>query len=94
MTDQIETDIARAKRAALLIDDDLLRECFATLEASYIDAWRRATRDTDADAAYRERIWMALRVLDKVQSHLHAVINDGQMAQAQLEELKAERAAA
>jgi len=90
VTDRIATDIARAKRAALLIDDDMLKEAFASLEADYTKFWKATdARDTDA----RERIWLAMQVVGKVQAHLNAVIANGQIAQADLEQLKAERAA-
>lgn len=91
MTDRIETDIARAKRAALLIDDDLLKEAFATLEADYTKYWKATdARDTDA----RERIWLAMQVIGKVQAHLNTVLMNGQIAHDDLERLKAEKAAA
>lgn len=89
--DRIETDIARAKRAALLIDDELLREAFATLEADYTKYWKATdARDTDA----RERIWLAMQVIGKVQGHLNAVLLNGQIAQQDLDMLKAEKVAA
>lgn len=89
--DQIETDIARAKRAALLIDDELLKEAFSTLEAAYVEGWK-STKAIDTDT--RERVWIALQVLGAVRQHLNTVLNDGVIAQSDLERLKAEKAAA
>ena len=86
MDDKLQRDIVRAAKAKALLDDELLRESFARLEADYIAAWRiTGARDTDA----RERLWQAVNVLGKVREHLHRVAADGKLAQRQLDELAA-----
>ena len=81
--------LARAARAQALLNDDLLQESFAKLDADYIAAWRSTdARDDDA----RQRLWQAVNVLGKVKDHLSRVIADGKIAKAEIDAL-AERKA-
>jgi hypothetical protein len=87
--DKLHRDIVRGARAKALIDNELLAEAFARLDADYIAAWRTTpARDTDA----RERLWQATQIVGKVRDHLTAVLSNGKLAQRQLDDL-AERQA-
>jgi hypothetical protein len=78
----LNRDINRAAQAQALLDNDLIKEAFATLEADYIAAWRETSaRDTDA----RERLWQALQLVGKVRGHLAGVVAGGRFAQAELD---------
>jgi hypothetical protein len=84
--DKLHRDIARGNRARAIIDDELLVEAFARLDADYVAAWRAtAARDTYA----RERLWQATQIVGKVRGHLTAVLSNGKLAQRQLDELAA-----
>jgi hypothetical protein len=84
--DKLQRDIVRGSRAKALLDNELLQESFATLERDYIDAWKTsAARDTDA----RERLWQAVNIVGKVRDHIVKVLNDGKLAQRQLDDLAA-----
>jgi len=80
----LEYAAAKAMRAQALLDDKILAEAFTTLEANYISAWRRTTID---DAAGREKLFLAVNIVGKVRDHLSAVIANGKLAQAELNEL-------
>lgn len=82
--DKIALAISRAGKAEALRNDDMLNEAFASLESSYINAWR-STPARDADA--RERLWQAVNILGKVKEHLLTVVGGGKMARAELEAL-------
>jgi len=82
--DKIALAIHRAGKAEALRNDDMLNEAFASLEATYINAWR-STPARDADA--RERLWQAVNILGKVKEHLLTVVGGGKMAKAELEAL-------
>jgi hypothetical protein len=86
MTDKLHRDIVRGAQAKALIDNELLAEAFARLDADYIAAWR-ATPATDA----RERLWQATQIVGKVRDHLTAVLSNGKLAQRQLDELAARK---
>jgi hypothetical protein len=83
--DKLQRDIVRGARAKALMDDELLQEAFAKLEANYIGAWRATpARDTDA----RERLWQAVNVLGKVRDHLGQVAAAGKLAQRQIDDIE------
>jgi hypothetical protein len=82
--DRLQRDIVRGARAKALMDNELLQEAFAKLEADYIGAWRATpARDTDA----RERLWQAVNVLGKIRDHIGRVAADGNLAQRQLDDI-------
>ena len=83
MTDEIRLTAAtsRAARAQVLQNDDLLKEAFDTLEAEYVKAWRESPA---RDAEGRQLLWQAVNVVGKVKDHLMKVVNDGKIAQAEL----------
>ena len=82
--DKLQADIARGAQAAALLENVLLAETFARLEADYIAAWKTwAASDTEG----RERLWVAVNVLGKVQDHIRRVLSDGRLAQRHLHDL-------
>jgi hypothetical protein len=74
----------RAARAEMLVNDELLTEGFANLEAAYIEAWKLTT---PSDQIAREKLYLAVNVVGKLKQHLQAVITDGKLADAELKEL-------
>ena len=73
----------RAAKAQNLMNDDLLKEAFAKLEADYLEFWKNTpVRDQDA----RERVFHAINVIGKVKQHLITVLSDGKMAQKELDD--------
>ena len=79
--DKLEHAINKGQKARELIENELLQEAFAKLEADYIAAWRM-TRALDKDA--REKLWQAVNIIGKVRGHLGKVLADGKLAQADL----------
>jgi hypothetical protein len=86
MSDESRLDLATAKavRAQELLDNELLKGTFRTLEESYAAAWRATTID---DAAGREKLFLAINIVGKVRDHLASVVANGKLAQAELKEL-------
>ncbi len=87
MTDEIALTkaLARAARAEALLRDELLVESLDAMEREYIAAWQRsASRDTDA----RERLWQAVQVVARVRDHLTSVVNNGKLAQREMQDLE------
>jgi hypothetical protein len=86
MSDELALNRAseRGARAQRLLDDELLKEAFETLDRDYAKAWREtAARDTDA----RERLWQAVQIVGKVRDHLVTVVNGGKLAQREMNEI-------
>lgn len=94
MTDEnkLIRDTGRALRARQLLENELLAEAFKTLEDAYIAAWRSTAIE---DNAGREKLFLAINLVGKVQQHLATAIRDGRLAEVALEELahRRERAA-
>jgi hypothetical protein len=87
--DKTERAINRGARAEALLRDELLNEAFATLEQSYIQAWRLSPA---RDNVMREKLWQAVNIVGKVRNHLGKVAADGKLAQADLK-MRATKAA-
>jgi len=77
--------ITRAAKAEALLRNELLQEGFDYLEAQFIDAWRNS-EVTDNES--RERLYQLLKNLEALKGYFNTVIEDGKMANAQLEQVK------
>ena len=77
--------INRASKAEALLRNELLQEGFDYLEAQFIDAWRNS-EVTDNES--RERLYQLLKNLEALKGYFNTVIEDGKMANAQLEQVK------
>jgi hypothetical protein len=72
-----EEEIQRAERAALLLNEPLMAEAFETIETKLRDAWETSpARDVDG----RETLWLSIKLLKQLKSHLTSVIETGQLA--------------
>ena len=79
-----EAEVLRGRQAAELLEHPLLVEAFAALEQEVVNEWKNSpARDEDG----RERLWMMLRLSQKVRGYLESVITTGKMGQIQLKEL-------
>lgn len=86
MTDEfaLQRAAAKAARAQALLEDDLLKEAFSSLESAYTGAWRSTTID---DVTGREKLFLAINIVGKVRDHLTVIVNDGKLAVRELRDL-------
>lgn len=78
----------RAAEAAALLDNWLLKEAVASIEAALLQGWRDSpARDTEA----RERLWHQQRALTQILDYLRSVVETGVMVRKQAEEAQAAR---
>lgn len=82
--DKLAQATARAARAQALLGNELLTEAFEALESAYTTAWRSTMVN---DAAGREKLYLAVNIVGKVQEHLTTIVNDGKLAASQLRDL-------
>ena len=76
---------ARAEKAASLLRHELFIEAFDHLDAKFIEAWKSSeVADTEA----RERIYNLSQALSALRGYFQSVVEDGKLAEAQIEELK------
>ncbi|MGA7807152.1 hypothetical protein [Bradyrhizobium sp.] len=82
--DQLHVAVGRAARAETLLRDELLTEAFKALEDAYMRAWRSTTID---DVAGREKLFLAINIVGKVQAHLASAVSHGKLAQAEINQI-------
>lgn len=86
MTDEfkLRKDTERATAAQGLLDNAMLNDAFASLEAAYIQAWRSTHVD---ESGAREKLFLAVNIIGKVKEHLGTVVANGNLAAAHLRSL-------
>lgn len=77
-------DRDRGAKAKALLDTPLLVEMFDSLEAAYIDGWRKSP---PGDAEARERAWMAVRIILEVREGLEKIVASADFAAHALDAL-------
>lgn len=71
----------RGRHAKALLDDAVLSDAFAKVDAALVEAWRKTPhRDTEA----RENYFKAVDLLGKVRAALGEVVTHGEMSAATL----------
>lgn len=78
---KLAKDTARAVQAESIINNELIVEAFANLEAEYINLWRSTRAE---DQIGREKLFLAVNIIGKFRQHLQTIITDGKLAEAQL----------
>ena len=76
-----EEQVARAKEARSLLENPLLAEAFQSIKDEVIEQWQKAPAH---DVAGREKLWLTLKLLDKLQGTLRQTVETGKVAQATL----------
>jgi len=77
--------VERSAKAQALLRNEILQDGFDYLETQFITAWRgSAVADTES----RERLYQLLQNLDALKGYFQSVIEDGKLAQMQLDEVK------
>ena len=88
MSDMTEDEIRRAEQARYLLDHDLMKAAFAEVGDEIARQWRESpARDTEG----RERLYLMLRLLDRVRDTLQGHVETGKVARARLADLERER---
>ena len=72
MTFQEKLD--KAKKVKQILDDEVIKETWLDLEQKYVDEWIKTSPD---DIEKREMLYLSIQVLQHVQDHFQAVLNDG-----------------
>lgn len=76
------------ERARQLLEDETLTAIFEKVKEHYLDGWQATLPD---DVEGRERLYIAIQVLEHVRAHIRVVAEAGQLAKAQVERLKTRR---
>lgn len=78
--------LEEARRGARAFEElTEVRGALAALEAEYVEAWKNTgARDTDG----RDRLWQAVQIVGKVETHLRHLIDNGKIANKQVQEIR------
>lgn len=74
-----------ASRAREVLENEAFQWAFATLKKEIIETWQEAP---EQDAAGREKLWLSLKLLEKVQANLAVRLESGKLARLELEHKK------
>jgi len=77
----------RALKAKTLLENPLLRNAFDDLRSDFRKAWEDSS---DQDAEGRERLFLALKILNKVEKSLEEHVQTGKLAARTLEDIHRE----
>jgi hypothetical protein len=77
-------DARKGSEAKDLLENPILVEAFDVLEAEYLKAWRQSK---PADEEERERLWLAVGILDEIKRHLRVVVENGTMAKRDIDKI-------
>ena len=67
----------REEHANRILTDPLYQEAYQVLKDDLMNRWEHSG-STELEA--RESIWLAMRLLDRIHSHLKSIIETGHMA--------------
>jgi len=68
----------REEQATRILTDPLYKEAFEVLKEDLMNRWEHSG-STELEA--RESIWLAMRLLERIQGHLKSIIETGHMAE-------------
>ena len=68
----------REEKANRILTDPLYKEAFDVLKEDLMNRWEHSG-STELEA--RESIWLAMRLLERIQGHLKSIIETGHMAE-------------
>ena len=66
----------RGRRAKDLVDDPLLQESYDILREDLMNRW---THSGSTDSEARESIWLAIRLLERIEGHIKSIVETGHM---------------
>jgi hypothetical protein len=81
-------DASRTSEADGLLNNALFQEALKEVETQLIQAWKN-TKPRDVEG--REGAWAAIQQLGNLQGYIRSVLDDGKIAQRQLNDLQAGR---
>lgn len=87
--DKLQKDISKAAKARALGEDEAFNGAVAQVREALMQNWVNCK-----DPEGRDRIWITVNLLEKLADALVATVNDGKLAQAQIDALAAREKAA
>lgn len=77
-------DIELGEKARSVVENETFKDAFVAVRNRYIESLINTAED---DTAVREKAYMAVRMLDEVESHIISVMDKGKLAKQHLDKL-------
>lgn len=88
MTDALDKELLAGRDAQYLLEHPTFVEALTKIRAEITDQWSASpARDTDG----RERLWVMLKLLDRLEGHIKTVAETGKLAAKQIADIEAKR---
>lgn len=81
MAKTLEQRVYDASRAKEVLENEAFQQAFDDIRQEYTQAWMNSPA---RDAEGREKLYLMIKLTDKLQATLTASLNDGKLAQADL----------
>jgi len=78
----IETRRYEGARAKEVLDNEVFQQVFSDIKADITEKWETSPA---RDAEGREKLWMYLAMLNKVESQLKSTLDSGKLAEVEIE---------
>lgn len=88
MSEKLEDEVRAGQDATYLIEHPIYTGTINKLRSDIEREWRHSpARDADG----RERLWVMLKLLERVDQHIKSIAQTGKLAAGQLAKVKSER---
>lgn len=84
----LEDEVVAGRQAEYLLEHPAYLQAFAALRTEITQQWASSP---SRDAEGRERLWMMLKLLDRIEGHIKSVAETGKMAKAQIADIEQRR---
>lgn len=78
-----DEEVRRGHEAKRLLETPLLIEAFKTIELEILTKWHESPA---GDEKGREKLWLSIKLLNRVEAHVKSVALTGEMAQLSLKQ--------
>lgn len=88
MTEQLDKERTRGVDAEYLMEHYLFREAIDTLRKEITSQWEQSPV---RDEGGRERLWLTMKLLGRIEGHIKTIAETGKLARRQLTDLEDRR---
>ena len=82
---KLQQEVSQSNKARQLLDNPLFKEALDELKKLYAESlFNTGAKEQET----REKLWLAVNVLGKVEQHIQQVLDTGKLAKKQLEDFR------
>lgn len=78
-----DDEVRAGRDAQYLLDHPIFQEAFSSVRSGIRTEWERSPA---RDAEGREKLWLMLKLVDRIEAHVRSVAETGELAGRMLEE--------